>query len=133
MLRIAVSSWPCSETNDSAMGRCTRRMAPEATQAPGLRLRPPRLPWGDDAWRAAARDALVALLVSRLLVVAGGVVAVLVFGTSPRAADFDPSGLAGPGSTLAAPFARWDSVWFLAIAHGGYDDPARAAFFPLYP
>jgi hypothetical protein len=34
---------------------------------------------------------------------------------------------------LAAPFARWDSVWYLAIGDGGYGDGSRAAFFPLYP
>ncbi len=42
----------------------------------------------------------------------------------------------GPvGDALAAPFARWDSVWYLAIANDGYpaDDVRRAAFFPLYP
>ncbi|MEA2385385.1 MAG: hypothetical protein QOH72_5356, partial [Solirubrobacteraceae bacterium] len=42
----------------------------------------------------------------------------------------------GPaGNALAAPLARWDSVWYLAIANDGYpaDDPRRAAFFPLYP
>jgi hypothetical protein len=38
------------------------------------------------------------------------------------------------GNLLAAPFARWDSAWYLSIAHGGYDhEPARTAFFPLYP
>ena len=38
------------------------------------------------------------------------------------------------GKLLVAPLARWDSVWYLAIAHGGYDhEPARTAFFPLYP
>jgi Mannosyltransferase (PIG-V) len=35
---------------------------------------------------------------------------------------------------LLAPLARWDSVWYLRIADSGYGaDPARAAFFPLYP
>jgi hypothetical protein len=62
---------------------------------------------------------------------------VLVFGLSDRAADFDPAGLTSPfgatGDVLAAPFARWDSVWFMAIADGGYGGGAREAFFPLYP
>jgi len=42
----------------------------------------------------------------------------------------------GPvGNALVAPLARWDSVWYLAIANDGYpaDDPRRTAFFPLYP
>jgi len=82
-----------------------------------------------DAWRA--------LWATRLLVWAAGVVAVLVFGLSGREGDFDPAGLTSPfgagGDVLAAPFARWDSVWFLAIADGGYGDSGREAFFPLYP
>jgi hypothetical protein len=82
-----------------------------------------------DAWRA--------LWTSRLLVWAAAVVAVLVFGLSDRAPDFDPGGVTMPfghtGDVLAAPLGRWDSVWYLAIAGGGYDDGAREAFFPLYP
>jgi hypothetical protein len=40
---------------------------------------------------------------------------------------------------LAAPVARWDSAWYLVIAHFGYRPQlghltaARTAFFPLYP
>jgi hypothetical protein len=86
---------------------------------------------------AALADAWRALWLSRLLVWAAGVAGVLAFGLSSRAADFDPAGLTSPfgatGDVLAAPFARWDSVWYLAIADGGYGDGARAAFFPLYP
>ncbi len=66
-----------------------------------------------------------------------GVGAVLVFGLDePQSVGFDPAGLTRPGGAvgelLAAPAARWDAVWFLAIARDGYD-PARAAFFPVYP
>jgi hypothetical protein len=82
-----------------------------------------------DAWRA--------LWVSRLLVWAAAIAAVVLFGLSGRAAGFDPAGLTTPfgatGDVLAAPLGRWDSVWFLAIASGGYGDGAREAFFPLYP
>lgn len=82
-----------------------------------------------DAWRA--------LWISRLLVWAAAVAAVLLFGLSDRAADFDPLGLTSPfspaGDTLAAPLGRWDSVWFLSIAQDGYGDGTRTAFFPLYP
>jgi len=78
---------------------------------------------------------------SRLLVWAAGVAGVLVW---PRLVpadvwrDFDPNRLTAPfgpvGDLLVAPAARWDSAWYLAIAAGGYgDDPARTAFFPLYP
>ena len=82
-----------------------------------------------DAWRA--------LWISRLVVWASAVAAVLVFGLSERVDDFDPAGLTSPfspaGDTLAAPLGRWDSVWFLTIAADGYDGAAREAFFPLYP
>ncbi len=86
---------------------------------------------------AALADAWRALWMSRLLVWASGVVAVLVFGLSARAGDFDPAGVTSPfgatGDVLVAPFARWDSVWYLAISGSGYGDGAREAFFPLYP
>jgi len=86
---------------------------------------------------AALRDAWRALWISRLLVWAAAIVAVLLFGLSDRAPDFDPAGVTTPfgatGDVLAAPLGRWDSVWYLAIAEGGYGDGAREAFFPLYP
>jgi Mannosyltransferase (PIG-V) len=75
---------------------------------------------------------------SRLVVVLSGVLAVLSFGLAADWRGFDPTGLTTPfgyfGNLLAAPFARWDSTWYLAIAHHGYDhEAARTAFFPLYP
>ena len=91
----------------------------------------------DGARAAAFADAWRALWTSRLLVWAAAVVAVLVFGLSGRAHDFDPAGVTTPfgpvGDVLAAPLGRWDSVWYLAIAGAGYGDGAREAFFPLYP
>jgi Mannosyltransferase (PIG-V) len=39
----------------------------------------------------------------------------------------------GLGDWLFDTFAQWDSVWFLHIAHNGYDTKETAAFFPLYP
>jgi hypothetical protein len=79
-----------------------------------------------------------ALWTSRLVVLAAGVLAVLFFGRAPGTSGFDPARLTAPfgyfGNLLAAPFARWDSVWYLAIAQGGYGhEAARTAFFPLYP
>ncbi len=61
-----------------------------------------------------------------------------MLGRSPRWRGFDPATLTAPfggaGDTLVAPAARWDSVWYLAIALGGYgEDALRTAFFPLYP
>src|SRR5438552_17729241 len=49
------------------------------------------------------------------------------------------TGFGRVGDLLAAPAARWDSSWYLVIAHYGYRPDlgaftsARAAFFPLYP
>lgn len=82
------------------------------------------------AWRA--------LWTSRLVVLCSGVLAVLAFGRAPNTGGFDPARLTAPfgyfGNLLAAPFARWDSVWYLAIAQGGYaHQGSRTAFFPLYP
>jgi hypothetical protein len=88
---------------------------------------------------AAVADAWGALLVSRLLVWVAGAAAFALWGLSHRAASFDPGAVTHPfgaaGDALVAPLARWDSVWYLAIANDGYpaDDPRRAAFFPLYP
>jgi hypothetical protein len=85
--------------------------------------------WGV-VWRA--------IWTSRLVVLLSGTFAVLSFGRAPGTQGFDPANLTAPfgyfGNLLAAPFARWDSVWYLAIAQGGYDHEAtRTAFFPLYP
>jgi len=79
-----------------------------------------------------------ALVGSRLLVWGAGLLALAAWGSSQRAADFDPAGTLSPYGqpldTLVAPGARWDSVWYLAVAHSGYGaDAARPAFFPLYP
>ena len=62
--------------------------------------------------------------------VVAGLGALAVWGVDDSNADaFDPAGL----TEGAGPFARWDSVWFLEIARGGYDEAQDAAFFPLYP
>jgi hypothetical protein len=64
---------------------------------------------------------------------------VLWFGRAPGTQAFDPDRLSAPFSPflnlLLAPAARWDSVWYLAIARGGYGDgdPMKPAFYPLYP
>jgi hypothetical protein len=86
----------------------------------------------------ALRHAWRSLWTSRLMVLAAGVLGVLEFGTAPGTTGFDPTRLTAPfgyfGNLLAAPSARWDSAWYLAIAHSGYHpDRLRTAFFPLYP
>jgi hypothetical protein len=91
----------------------------------------------DAGLRTAMADAWRALWLSRLLVWVAGTGAFVAFGTSGREGDFDPGGVTRPfgpvGDALLAPFARWDSVWFVNIAQGGYGDGTREAFFPLYP
>ncbi len=88
-----------------------------------------------ESWRA--------LWSSRLLVWSAGVGTVLTFGFGPQRKAFDPPGITGGfgwlGDLLAAPAARWDSAWYLVIAHYGYRPDlgtytsSRTAFFPLYP
>ena len=81
------------------------------------------------AWRALWR--------TRALVWAAGLGGLLVLGRAPGWRVFDPGALTAPfgglGDALVAPGARWDAVWYLAIANDGYLDPDRAAFFPVYP
>src|SRR4051794_34521421 len=81
------------------------------------------------AWRA--------VWTSRCAIWVAGLTALALWDRSGREGDFDPQHLTQPfgliGDALAAPAAAWDSVWYLSIAGGGYDDPQRAAFFPLYP
>ncbi|MFL5819979.1 MAG: mannosyltransferase family protein [Solirubrobacteraceae bacterium] len=109
--------------------------------------RPPADPGAERGAPLPSRPAGVAASVwravwtSRLLVWAAGIAGVLVWPALAPAdvwRKFDPDGLTTPfgsvGDLLVAPAARWDSVWYLGIAAGGYGhDPARTAFFPLYP
>jgi hypothetical protein len=88
--------------------------------------------------RAGVRIAWRALWTSRLVIMATGILAVLEIGRASGTSAYDPDNLTAPfgyfGNLLAAPFARWDSWWYLTIAHQGYDhNLMRTAFFPLYP
>jgi Mannosyltransferase (PIG-V) len=101
---------------------------PEPLLAPPLAMAP----------RGARAAVWRALWSSRLVVFCSGVLAVLAFGFPNGWQGYDPTGLTSPfgyfGNLLVAPFARWDSVWYLAIARGGYGhQQARTAFFPLFP
>jgi Mannosyltransferase (PIG-V) len=97
----------------------------------------------DDARAAAIRDSWRALWRSRLLVWAAGVGTILLLGYGPKRGAFDPPGITRGfgrlGDLLAAGVARWDSAWYLVIAHYGYRPDlgvftaSRTAFFPLYP
>ncbi len=108
------------------------------TPAHSARLGAWRSGWASREARAARVVAWRALWTSRLVVLLSGMFAVLSFGRAAGTDGFDPASLTAPfgyfGNLLAAPFARWDSVWYLAIAQGGYDHEAtRTAFFPIYP
>ena len=82
---------------------------------------------------ASARSAwafvFAVFLLSRLLFVGAGALAVILL---PQA---DPAGdPLGPGGFLGY-WARWDGAWYAEIATEGYGEraPASTAFFPLYP
>jgi hypothetical protein len=91
----------------------------------------------------AVRDSGRALLGSRALVWLTGSATLLTLGFGPTRKAFDPPGVTKGfgwlGDVLAGPAARWDSSWYLVIAHYGYRPDLgaftapRAAFFPLYP
>src|SRR3954447_12804769 len=70
--------------------------------------------------RGAVADAWAALWASRLLVWAVGAGSAALWGLSARVNLFDPGAVTRPfgatGNALVAPLARWDSVWYLAIA-----------------
>jgi hypothetical protein len=97
----------------------------------------------DPAQARAARDSWRALWSSRLLVWGAGILTLLTYGFGPVRHAFNPPGLTRGlgwlGDLLAAPAARWDSSWYLVIAHYGYRPDlgsftaSRDAFFPLYP
>jgi Mannosyltransferase (PIG-V) len=100
-----------------------------------LRADPLRMAAVHDSWRAVWS--------SRALVWVAGAGAVATFGFGPVRSAFNPPGVTRGfgwlGDLLAAPAARWDSSWYLVIAHYGYRPDlgaltsSRAAFFPLYP
>lgn len=85
----------------------------------------------------AARDSLIALLASRLLIWAVGVPTFLAFGLGPDA-RYDHGLLTqrqGPVvNALIAPAVRWDSNWYYDTAVAGYlREDLQTVFFPLYP
>lgn len=80
-----------------------------------------------------------ALWTSRLVILFAGVAGVVQIGVPGSAwSDYDAKRLTAPfgylANALVAPFARWDSVWYLTIAQHWYAHiRERMAFFPLYP
>jgi hypothetical protein len=92
----------------------------------------------------ALRAALRVFTLSRGVVLVAAIFAAINFGpatggiSARNSATFDDPAvthsIGGAGDVLAAPLARWDAVWYLEIARGGYaHERHRAAFFPLYP
>jgi hypothetical protein len=86
---------------------------------------------------AALRAAGRTFLWTRLMVWGIAVAAAAVVGADAgNAHNFDNPALTHPigglGDALLSPLARWDTTWYLGIAHSGYDGPSTA-FFPLYP
>lgn len=74
---------------------------------------------------------------SRLLIWIAGCTAFLLLGTSGSEWAVDPTSISSSfgrvGNVLMAPAIRWDSIWYLQIAHTGYSNSHDPAFFPLYP
>jgi|CZKG01.1.fsa_nt_gi hypothetical protein len=97
----------------------------------------------DPARMAAVRVSARALAGSRVLVWSAALATIAAFGFGPVRTAFNPPGVTRGfgwlGDLLAAPAARWDSAWYLVIAHYGYRPDlgalttSRTAFFPLYP
>lgn len=89
--------------------------------------------------RGALADAWRAFLLSRAVIWAAGIAAVIAIGAGAQASPrLDSLWLTAPfdsqfANLLVSPAARFDSAWYLEIARYGYEIPDRAAFFPLYP
>lgn len=90
------------------------------------------------AGRSPFRQALAAVVGSRLLILAVGFAAAAVIGAHGLPWNWRfPAGAEvfhGPLGNLLNPWANWDGVWFIKIAKSGYADAdGSTAFFPLYP
>jgi mannosyltransferase PIG-V len=103
--------------------------------------------------RQAWRDVWIAVLASRLLVMATAAVAAAALAVTKSheaphgklvpgiSHPFGHGWLAGALDAVFTPLVRWDALWYLEISHHGYrplglvaNNPgARPAFFPLYP
>lgn len=89
--------------------------------------------------RTAIQNSLRAFAWSRLYILVIGVAAYQFLPLKAyNALNFDKPALTMPFGgvleALLAPWARWDSVWFLGIADSTYTlNDHQPAFFPLYP
>lgn len=83
---------------------------------------------------AAARDAGLAFVGSRLAVWLVGAYAILAVGYRPTGgAPHTGAPLGDLGELLLGQADRWDAAYYLSIAQHGYGAAKTAAFFPLYP
>jgi hypothetical protein len=133
------------ERSDQLVAQAAGASLPEPARRVSALAPPGRLARlrADPARMQAVRDSWRALWCSRLLVWAAAVGTIAAFGFGPVRTAFDPPGTTRGfgwlGDLLAAPAARWDSAWYLVIAHYGYRPDlgaftaSRDAFFPLYP
>lgn len=114
-------------------------MSSTAARSPFVASRRVLGAWASSARISRAVDAdqlpVFAAVCSRLLVWAAALGALALFGVrgiSPQPPWTEPFH-AHAINFLLAPAMRYDSAWYLAIAHGGYATPSATAFFPLYP
>ncbi|MDQ3934958.1 MAG: hypothetical protein M3340_10060 [Actinomycetota bacterium] len=94
---------------------------------------------------ARLRETLLVVALTRVGVLAIAFLSAVVIGAEneSNSAESDARLLTRPfgtvGDALLTPLARWDSVWYLAIADHGYAPAGQevahhaVAFFPLYP
>jgi 4-amino-4-deoxy-L-arabinose transferase-like glycosyltransferase len=85
---------------------------------------------------AARREALSVFVWSRAAVWVGALFALFTFlpNGDPYAIHRDDPTIIHDLGRLTDVWARWDSVWFIRIAHHGYGvAPGAPAFYPLYP
>ncbi|HEY5294839.1 MAG TPA: mannosyltransferase family protein [Gaiellaceae bacterium] len=82
------------------------------------------------------RDTLWVFAWSRIALWIGAIFALLAFvpGGNPHNIHRDDPNLIHDLGRLTDVWARWDSFWFIQIAHHGYNvAPGTPAFYPLYP
>jgi hypothetical protein len=111
-------------------------MIPSVVPA-GQRLLARRPPAHEPHLGSVRNPALEIFLWSRGAIWLAALTAFLLFEPNrhPRADRWDDPALTRDLGFAADVWARWDSVWFLRIAEGGYAraEEAAAAFYPLYP
>jgi hypothetical protein len=89
------------------------------------------------SWAGIRSPVWLAIVFSRLVVLAGGALGSLFMSWAPGWHAFDPRDLSvklgSVGNVLAATTDRWDAIHYLDIAQHGYTSALNTAYFPLYP